>query len=236
MDQSPPEILLSIHDVMPETLDDVQKLLELIAGSGLAPPALLVVPGRNWQHDEITQLRAWVSGGCELIAHGWHHHTKPTRLRHRLHALLLSRNVAEHLAFDRDEIVALMQRSQDWFSRQGLPRPTTYIPPAWALGLSPRELTLQPFDHVETLSGLYSKGSGTVRFKALPLLGFEADNGFRALFLRLWNGLQRRQAQRRGRPLRISIHPHDGELRLRKDLETILASRWTCLHYDQIAS
>jgi predicted deacetylase len=229
-----PAALFSIHDVMPETLADVRDLLELFAERELPAPALLVVPGRAWSADDLAQLRQWADSGCELIAHGWVHHTRPRRFYHRLHALLLSRNVAEHLALDEGEILQLMRRSRDWFAGRDLPMPDTYIPPAWALGLRERALAHQPFARIETLTGLALCGAEQVRRLSLPLLGFEADTRFRAAVLRFWNRRQQRRAVSREQPLRIALHPPDAGLLLRDQLLQVLDSPWRCLRYADI--
>jgi predicted deacetylase len=228
--------LFSIHDVMPQTLATVSELRERLLQQGRQPPALLVVPGREWQPAQLDLLRGWARDGSELIAHGWRHHCIPRSLRHRLHALLISRDVAEHLAETADGVCRLMQRSADWFADRGLPVPDSYTPPAWALGMAPRHLRRTPFQRVETLGGIHFVGPDAVVFRRLPLLGFEADTALRAGFLRQWNALQRRSATRRDRPLRIGLHPGDLQLRLAADLEAIIAEDWECLRYDALQS
>ena len=184
--------LISIHDVMPETLGQVASLITRLQANGNSALTLLVVPGRDWQPVEIEQLAQWSENGIELAAHGWRHRARGIRgVWHRLHALFLSRDAAEHLALDADGIEALMRASAAWFPRHGLPQPTTYVPPAWALGPLPRERwhTL-PFRHIEVTRGIIDTASG--RLYLLPLVGFEADTRFRASFLRQWNRLQAR--------------------------------------------
>ena len=110
--------LLSVHDVMPQTLAPVADILARLRCLGLPPATLLIVPGCRWDADELAQLRRWQKQGHELAAHGWHHRARAIRgLRHRLHAALLSRDAAEHLALSSDEIAALMRRAHDWFGR-----------------------------------------------------------------------------------------------------------------------
>lgn len=228
-----PAALISVHDVMPSTLPAVQESLGLLAAHGIQQCALLVVPGAAWGAAELEQLRTLVAQGHELVAHGWVHHTYPRGAWHRVHAGLLSRNVAEHLALDRTGIVALMQRSAAWFSNNGLPVPTTYIPPAWALGrLRPEDLRQTPFTVVETLRGLRLRADdASFRLEPLPLLGFEADTALRAELLSNWNRLQLRRARRLGRPLRIALHPQDHRLFLAQQLRAVLALGWTPISY-----
>ncbi|MDN3516437.1 polysaccharide deacetylase family protein [Aquisalimonas lutea] len=216
--------LISIHDVMPETLERVQALIDRVREHGHTAITLLVVPGRAWTPEQVRTLAQWHAAGMELAAHGWFHRVDAVRgLYHRIHAALISRDVAEHLARDEDGIVRLMRASAEWFPRNGLPAPATYVPPAWALGRIRRErLRELPYQRVEVLGGLLDTATG--RVERLPLAGFEADSRPVAAFLRAWNAHQARRARASGRPLRIGIHPRDGELHLRTDLDRFLAA------------
>lgn len=227
-----PPALLSVHDVMPETLGQTERILQRLADYSWRPPALLVVPGRRWNAAQIIRVRQWQRDGCELLAHGWLHETQPRRPWHRVHAALFSRNVAEHLALDQDGIADLMCRAREWFGDAGLNTPTTYVPPAWALGMDPRRLHALPYNCVETLSGLHLRGSnGRWRLRRLPLAGFEADTRIRARFLDTMNRLLCRCGRRRRLPVRIGIHPRDPELLLGDALDQLLRQKWTALRY-----
>lgn len=217
----PLRAILSLHDVMPETLGPVQRTLDRIEALGLPPPILLVVPGRQWQPEQLDQLHQWVDRGYELAAHGWLHEVKPKRLYHRLHSAILSRNVAEHLDLSADEIVALMRRSLEWFPAHGLPHPRFYVPPAWALGtVAWNRLEALPVRHIEILAGLVELPEG--RLRRLPLVGFETDTRWRACFVRVWNWVQVGRARKSGRPLRIGLHPFDFDLLLKDSLQRLL--------------
>lgn len=223
--------LVSIHDCMPETLGRVEELLAWLAKLGLPPVTLLVVPGKNWQATQLERLRELAAMGHPLAAHGWQHHTRPRRLYHRLHAALLSRNVAEHLDLDPAEIEALLHRAHAWFPKNGLPAPDLYVPPAWALGtISKQSLRNSPYTCIETTRGLYFP-KGQPHFQALPLTGYEADTALRAAFLKIWNAAQARGAKRSGKPLRISIHPDDLTLRSADQMEAQLRAVSELLAY-----
>lgn len=228
--------LVSIHDVMPETLSDVEELLRRCRHASLCPVTLLVVPGRDWRPAELDQLRGWVADGHELAGHGWHHRCRSIRgLRHRLHSWLLSRNVAEHLSLGGDEIAQLMKECRAWFREHGFDPPSLYVPPAWALGeVSAAQREAMGFEMVETLSGVLFLRSGLRR--RLPLVGFEADRQFRCWPLGGWNALSRAFARRWTRPLRIAIHPHDQRLLLRQDLERTLCLPWKAVSYRTLAA
>ncbi len=231
-----PAAVVSIHDVMPETLDDVEALLALCTGAGVPAVTLLVVPGRPWSDAHLARLAAMARAGHPLAAHGWRHGVdRYGGLYHRLHGALLSRRVAEHLALDEAGIAALMARSHAWFEAQGLPAPSLYVPPAWALGwVSPGTLRSLPFRRVEVLRGVLEVASG--RLEPLPLVGFEADTPVRAAVLGAWNRAQTAAARRRGRPLRIGIHPGDLRLRLAGPLRALLGRPFRYLDYTEAAT
>ncbi len=192
----------------------VRRTLALLEHHGVHPVTLLVVPGTGWDARGVVELKALEGAGYRLAGHGWRHRAEHIRgLRHRLHSLFLSRNVAEHLALDRDGILALMRRGWDWFEAQGLNPPTLYVPPAWALGaVGATELRQAGlFRWVETFSGVLDVASG--RLSPSPVLGYEADAAIRAPVLRLWNAWGRRRGDVMGW-VRIGIHPHDLDLPL----------------------
>lgn len=228
-----PRALISVHDVMPHTLDDVRATLHLLATLGILRVSLLVVPGLPWSKADLEALRALDAEGHELVAHGWQHETRPRRPLHRLHAVLISRNAAEHLALTPDDIAHLMCRSRRWFDAHSLQVPDTYIPPAWALGgLSPAGMASLPYSRIETLSGVHLRQTdGSFHLQRMPLLGFEADSMPRALFLTQWNRLQLRLSRRFDSPPRIALHPADHRLLLGGQLRAILSLGWSTMTY-----
>jgi predicted deacetylase len=231
----PLKALISVHDLMPETMPAVEQTLSRLARHRLAPVTLLVVPGRDWSRSDIQRLRALEHHGYRLAGHGWRHRAERFGgLYHRLHGLFLSRRVAEHLALDEDGIIALIQRCYEWFGEQGLEPPSLYVPPAWAMGrISAARLAADgPFQLYERFDGVIAPAAG--RVQPLPLLGYEADNALRAPILRLWNRWNRALAQRSGRPIRIGIHPLDLQLKLAADLEHELARPIEPLDYDSL--
>ena len=214
----PVSALISVHDLMPATMPAVRRILTLLEQAGRAPVTLLVVPGSGWARHGIRELKALQRSGYRLAGHGWLHRVpRFGGLYHRLHGLLLSRGVAEHLALDADGIFALIDRCYAWFGDQGLDRPDLYVPPAWAMGSisSERLASACPFALYETFNGVLDVRNR--RRHRIPMLGYEADQSLRVPVLRAWNALNRRLG-RRARLLRIGIHPWDGDLGLRKDL------------------
>lgn len=217
------EALYSVHDVMPSTLDRVERIVERLEGARAGPVSLLVVPHTGWTSESLDRLHGLLARGHTLAGHGWRHEAERVRgFRHRLHSLVISRNVAEHLALDEAGIERLIRRCREWFPANGLPQPETYVPPAWALGRIRRgRLSGLGFRYFETLTGIFDAGSG--RFRRLPLVGFEADTPLRARLLRALNRASLAWAGAE-RPLRVAIHPRDPELLLAGDLERLLVS------------
>ena len=210
--------LVSIHDVMPETLSLTADILRLIERSSSSFATLLVVPGRAWNEKELSALRRWQDAGHEIAAHGWVHQCgKISSLYHRAHSLCLSRNVAEHLSLESRQVVELMLRAAEWFEKKLHHVPSLYVPPAWALG-SVEAVALEqlPYLAVETLSGLLFPAER--RRMRLPLLGFEADSLVRAIVLKSFNRTNLFWASTRDRPYRLAIHPYDLEFRLGRQL------------------
>ncbi len=226
-------VIVSIHDVMPESLKEVENLLRLLAKHRIAAATLLVVPGKNWSVRELAILRSWQEAGWVLAGHGWRHRCGPPgTLLHRLHSRMISRDAAEHLSLCRRQIVGLMSRCHRWFAENGLSSPTLYVPPAWALGTVQRgDLCGLPFRTVETLLGLIDPEAD--RFFPLPLLGFEADTTARALFLKGSNAANRWFAHHTGRPLRVAIHPFDLRYGLVDDLCCLLSGPILPAGYEQ---
>lgn len=203
---------------MPETMARVEAILEWLKDRGVPPVTLLVVPGKRWTEEQTGRLRELAESGHTLAAHGWHHRTRPRKLYHRLHAALISRDVAEHLDLNSREILDLLNRSKNWFQENSLPCPNYYVPPAWALGfISKEDLRHAPYDLIETTRGLIQPSN--LGFHKLPLTGYEADTPLREAFLRRWNKHQERSATSTDKALRISIHPNDLQLRVADQLE-----------------
>jgi hypothetical protein len=114
MTELPNKLLISVHDVMPETLAEVRDIVGRLERRGRGPATLLVVPGRDWTAAQVDELRRWRDRGHELAGHGWVHRAPHIRgLWHRLHSLTVSRGVAEHLSYDGRGVAELIKRCRD---------------------------------------------------------------------------------------------------------------------------
>ena len=214
---------------MPSTLDATERIAGQLADAGVERFTLLVVPDTGWEPATLARLKRLNEHGAALAGHGWRHRISRIRnLKHRLHSLLISRDVAEHLALDRQGCVSLMRDCFAWFEANDLPPPSLYVPPAWAMG-SVRKVDLDalPYRQFETLSGIYDSANG--RWSRTPMIGFEADTPLRALACRAWNRFNLTVGSG---PVRFSIHPPDPELLLGGDLRRLLELDWQDRYYD----
>lgn len=222
---------VTIHDVMPQTLEGVCALARLIPSDQRPKVALLVVPGLPWSISQIERIRQLNDSGFPLAGHGWQHHTTNIRsFYHRLHSLLASRKVAEHLSCSKEELSKMLQRNYEWFEQHQFPAPDFYVPPAWAMGkLSRQDLKALPFRYYEDSQGIFDSYNN--HYRRLPLTGFEADTLLREYFLRLWNPLNV-WVSSASRPVRISLHPYDLDYRLGTQLKKFInkITNWYSVH------
>ncbi len=208
-------------------------ILEQLRTWGVAPVTALVVPGRHWREEQTDWLRDRQRAGLLLAGHGWRHRVEQrVTLQHKLHGLLLSRMVAEHLSLCEAEIACLITRCFEWFIEQGFEAPSVYVPPAWAMGrIRSTELHRLPFQIYESLSGIYRSSDN--RSASLPLTGYEADCLLRIPILYSWNRMNELRARATMTPLRISIHPRDFTLGLARQIQDQIESVDEFLSYSQ---
>lgn len=214
--------LLSIHDVWPKTLPQVEELIVLIRQHHPdAPIGLLVSVDAEWNEASISKLHALSEDpGLFLCGHGGTHRAPETKtLYHKIHSALISRNAAEHLSRPVEDLIQLVQHCYKWFGENGFESPSLYVPPAWAMGkLKKKHWNALPFRYYETLFGIYDREGKT--FYPLGVKGYEADTAWRSFALRASNGVN----QNLPFPLRIAIHPNDPYLRLEEELDADLQS------------
>jgi hypothetical protein len=219
------QVLVSIHDVSPQSLPQVDTILKQLSQLQYSNIILLIIPGKQWKAKDINRLKKYQRSGYILAGHGVFHQCQSIQtITHRLHSLLISRNAAEHLSLTINQISVLISSCYHWFLKNGFDAPCLYVPPAWAMGKVPRkELIKLPFRFYESLTGMYD--SQTDNFYYMPLLGFEADTIPRKWAVRMFNTMNCHYAKIFDKTIRIAIHPNDFQLLLAQDLEKVLNGR-----------
>lgn len=221
MNELPNKLLISVHDVMPETLESVRGIVDAIERYGRRPATLLVVPGRDWRPAQIDELRRYRDRGHELAGHGWTHEAAgPPGLWHRLTGYAAGTHAAEHLGCDSAGVADIIRRCRGWFDDHQLGEPQLYVPPAWTMGRIRRlDIRRLGFRFFEYSSGYYDARIGV--FQRVPHMGFDAETALRAAVLRFWNRASLNASHRYGW-LRVAIHPRDPDLRMGADLTGVI--------------
>ena len=211
---------ISIHDVSPQNLNNIKRIIDHLKNYNCKKISLLVIPGLEWNKNQIKILKNMQSNNIEIAAHGWTHNSSSIKnLYHYVHSNLFSRDCAEHLSKDRLSIINLIQDSFEWFIENKFTPPTLYVAPAWALGaIKYSDLNELPFNEYETITGVYSGN----KLKHIALIGFEADTISRKYILKISNFLNYQLSKLTG-IIRMAIHPNDFNLLLSSDINKFLS-------------
>lgn len=115
--------LISVHDIMPETLPRLKEMVGFFDRLNIKNVYLLIVPDRQWEPVGISYIRSLNQRGYHLAGHGWQHECLgKKKAYHRIHAAFFSRNAAEHLSCKTCEgVTKLICRCYFWFEKSGLP-------------------------------------------------------------------------------------------------------------------
>lgn len=127
-------LIVSLHDVAPDTLDRVRILRDELDEIGARPRVLKVVPERLAKSPE---LRAFlcdeVARGSEIVLHGYAHRAAgPLRgtVFDNARARLFARDAVEFLTLDEDAMRERIVRGRDALRELGI-EPRGFCPPAW---------------------------------------------------------------------------------------------------------
>lgn len=211
-------VLVTLHDVTPRHEAAVDRMLALLAGLGVPPVPLLVVPDFHgqWPLDQhpafAERLRGWRAAGHELVLHGYWHRELPTDslrggMADSLRRGLLTGGEGEFLALDAAAAGARLDEGLAMWERSGLgPAPSGFIPPAWLHNAAlDAELWKRGFQWTEDHAGLrYADGA----ILPNPVVSWASRDRIRRAGSRLvcptleW-------AWRAKPVVRIALHPHD---------------------------
>ena len=212
---------ISIHDVRPNNLHKIIKIINLLFDKyNIQKITLLVIPGLNWNNKQIKILKTLQEKkGIELAAHGWYHKSNSIKtIYHYIHSKLISADSAEHLSRSKPSIIKLLNDSHLWFINQGLNSPTLYVPPAGALGdIDEEDLSALPFNEFEMISGIFINN----KFIFITLIGFKTKTYFKFIIVKVLNFINYLSYNFFGL-IRIAIHPDDFNLLLKHDIDKYL--------------
>ena len=219
MSASGPWLVVSVHDVSPATATQSRRWVDELDRRGL-PGCLLVVPGpwRGAMAAEDPALAAWlrdcVDQGHEIVLHGWDHTATPNRRSgpRALLGRLGARGCAEFWALSAEEARRRAELGLQVLAAMGLPA-TGFTPPGWLAS-------------AEALDGLRRAGL-TYTTSHTAVIDLHSDQRHPALAVshrpggvgagpgRLLVGWGVPAIIRRGRAVRLALHPDDlGDPRL----------------------
>lgn len=214
-----PPLVVSIHDVAPATAAETRSWLADLDGLGVRA-TLLIVPG-PWRAPALSdapeygaELRRAAEAGHELALHGWRHAAQPgtgTRSR-RLTGGLVARGAGEFWTLDAAEARDRIERGLDVLRVAGI-EPEGFVPPGYLASPGTREaLKACGLRYWTSHFGVHDLQLG-VRYNVVALChrpAVGADG--RPFGERSGDYLIERSPQwftRRGRPLRLALHPDD---------------------------
>jgi len=221
------QLVVSVHDVAPQTKPRAARLLDLLAAIGVEHRSLLVIPNFRGQgsldvHDDFCAwLRDRRQRGDEIVLHGYEHVGvgQPRHAGERFRNRWFTQGEGEFLSLQYDAAFDRIARGKAMLERAGL-HPLGFVAPAWLVnegGLrAARDLGFQYTNSYLTVGDL-ARG----RRHWVPSLVFgpghlDEDLGV-ALQLRLARFLAR------GSAIRVVLHPPcvDDQARLARVLSLI---------------
>lgn len=212
----PRTLVVSIHDVSPQTQDRTQAILDDLARAGCACVSLLVIPDHHHRGriDETAGFGDWIlsrqAEGHETVLHGYFHQRGKTgreSFRKRLVTEHYTAGEGEFLDLEREAALERLRRGIQAFERCGLGIPTGFIAPAWLLGDEALEAVRMAGFHYTTRIGEVIDVRTGRRHGSRSLV-WSVRAGWRRLASLAWNrGLM--TSASRGPLLRIGIHPPD---------------------------
>jgi predicted deacetylase len=205
------QLVVSVHDVAPQTRPGVGRLLDLLATIGVEHRSLLVIPNLRGQgsldldDDFCTWLRYRQRQGDEIVLHGYEHVGvgRPKTAGQRFRNRWFTQGEGEFLSLEYDAAFDRIARGKAMLDRAGL-HPRGFVAPAWLVnegGLrAARDLGFQYTNSYFTVGDL-SRG----RTHWVPSLVFGPGHLNEDLGIALQRPLSRLLAGRAA--LRVVLHP-----------------------------
>jgi predicted deacetylase len=212
-------IVASLHDVATATAEPSRRWMEFLEARGMRV-SMLVVPG-PWRGcgplDLDWSLGAWLrsrqSAGHDIAQHGWSHAEPSTTARGlaaRTAARIAARGCAEFWHLDRSEADRRLALGRAVMTTVGL-TVSGFVAPGWLMSPESRAaIAAAGFRYTTTHTTVSDLVTGRVRTcSVLSQRPASSIAGFGAAATRHIAEWQ----VRRGRPLRIAVHPSDLDAR-----------------------
>jgi hypothetical protein len=134
------QLVVSVHDVAPQTWPRVARLLDVLATIGVDHRSLLVIPNFRGEgsldvhHNFCAWLRDRHQHGDEIVLHGYEHVGvgRPTNAGERFRNRWFTQGEGEFLSLEYDAALDRIARGKAMLERAGL-HPRGFVAPAWLL-------------------------------------------------------------------------------------------------------
>ena len=212
----PRTLVVSIHDVSPQTRARTQAILDDLAHAGCPCVSLLVIPDHHHRGriDEVPGFANWIVAqqvhGHETVLHGFFHQREKTgreSLRMRLVTEHYTAGEGEFLDLGREVALERLRRGIRAFEHCGLGIPSGFIAPAWLLGVEAQEAVKMAGFRYTTRIGEVIDLQRNQEYRSRSLV-WSVRAGWRRLASLAWNRSLLALALRESL-LRIGIHPPD---------------------------
>lgn len=212
-------LVISIHDVAPETRARVEQMISELSGIGVACCSLLVVPdyhhrGRSLGEPVLLRrLRELEVGGHEIVIHGYYHERvrRPGEsARQKLLTRVYTADEGEFYDLGYEAALRVLREAKEEFSMHGF-HPTGFIAPAWLLGVEAQRAAVDAgFRYTTTLREVRDFSSGKEFFSQSLVYSVRSD--WRSAMSLVWNRMLFHRLT--NNPLlRLGLHPPDFERR-----------------------